>query len=105
MIVKFDRYSRFKNGNEISMVPFIEIDKKDTDFMITYIKGKTRLDALASEFYGDPDFWWVILQANPEYGSLEFNIPNKSQLRIPYPIDVTIGNYKKAIDRYNNINK
>lgn len=105
MIVQFDRYSKFRHGNMIDMVPFISIDEKDSDFYITYVKGRTRLDALSSEYYGNPDFWWVILQANPEFGSMEFNIPNNAQLRIPYPIDTTIGNYKKAIDKYNNINK
>ena len=105
MIVKFDRYSKFKNGNTIEIVPFIPIPEKETDIYTTYVKGQTRLDALSSEYYDDPDFWWVILQANPQYGSMEFNIPNNAQLRIPYPIDVTIGSYKKEIDRYNNINK
>lgn len=105
MTVKFDRYSKFKVGNDIGFVPFIPIVEKESDFYITYIKGQTRLDLLSCEYYGDPDFWWVILQANPQYGSMEFDIPNNAKLRIPYPIDTTIGNYKKAIDKYNNINK
>jgi hypothetical protein len=38
--------------------------------------------------------------ANPEYGSMEFNIPNNAQIRIPYPLDMTIQEYEARIKKH-----
>ena len=40
------------------------------------------------------------MQANPQYGSLEFNIPDGARLRIPYPLDTVIARYNADVDRY-----
>ena len=45
------------------------------------------------------------MQANPQYGSLEFNIPDKVELRIPYPLDISLKDYKKSIEEYNKYYK
>ena len=97
---EFDRYSKFRNDNSIEMVPFIEIRKKDTDIYIEYVRGETRLDNISFEYYNDPNFGWLILQANPEYGSLEYLIPDRAELRIPFPLELTLAEYKEDIDTY-----
>jgi hypothetical protein len=43
--------------------------------------------------------------ANPEYGSMEFNIPDGAQIRIPYPLQGVIQYYNNAIDNYNRLYK
>ena len=43
--------------------------------------------------FNDPNYDWLIMQANPQYGSLEFNIPDGARLRIPYPLDTVIARY------------
>lgn len=101
----FNRYDGFITDGKINMVPYSEIPKKSTDYYVTYINGETRLDRLAYDYYGDCDFWWVILQANPEFGSMEFDIPDKSVLRIPYPLDASIADYKEGLKRYNKFYK
>ena len=68
---------------------------------LMYEKGKTRLDILSYQYYNDPDYAWLILQANPQYGSMEFNIPDLSELRIPFPLDAAIEGYNNAIVEYN----
>lgn len=103
--MSFDRYSKFRKGNEIGIVPFCEIPKSSSDMYEVYEKGVTRLDKISYEYYGDSNYAWLILQANPEYGSLEFNIPDGSNLRIPYPLTQAINTYKKQIEDYNNKNK
>lgn len=105
MKTQYDRYGSFRKNNEIEMVPYVKIPEKSSDIYIKYVRGETRMDLLSYEYYGDCDFWWLIMQANPQYGSLEFNIPNLAELRIPYPLDITIGDYKKAIEAYNKLNK
>ena len=65
--------------------------------------GEHRLDLLSYEYYGDPNYDWLIMQANPEYGSMEFKIPNNALLRIPFPLDVVISQYNDDIQKYNEL--
>lgn len=95
----FDRYAQFRNGDKIDMVLFGEIPEKNTDKYYIYEKGKTRLDQVSYEFYGSSDYAWLILQANAKYGSLEFNIPDGVELRIPYPLNVSLSDYQKSIEK------
>lgn len=41
-----------------------------------------RLDLLAAQYYGDPELWWVLAEANPEVFYPE-DIPPGTSLRIP----------------------
>ena len=40
-----------------------------------------RLDGLALQYYQNPQLWWVILEANPQF---------RSELDIPYGTDLVI---------------
>lgn len=99
--MSYDRYSKFRNNGSIKLVPFIPIKEKSTDLYDYYKAGETRLDLLSYQYYGDPNYDWLIMQANPEYGSLEYQIPDGARLRIPYPLDTTIMQYNSDIDTYN----
>jgi hypothetical protein len=44
------------------------------------------------------------MQANPQYGSLEYNIPDNVEIRIPFPLDVTLTDYQKSIEKYYKYN-
>lgn len=101
--MSYDRYSKFRHNGAIDLVPFVPIAKKDTDKYDYYVQGETRLDLLSYQYYGDPNYDWLIMQANPEYGSLEYNIPNNSRLRIPYPLETTIAQYNKDIEAYKEL--
>lgn len=46
-----------------------------------YSLGDT-LDGLANQYYNDPQLWWVILEANPQYRSA-FEIPYGTNLTLP----------------------
>lgn len=84
-------------------VPYIEIPIKSTDYYTYYEAGKTRLDLLSYQYYGDANYDWLILQANPEIGSLEFKIETGTKIRIPYPLDTTIARYNSDIDTYEKL--
>ena len=45
------------------------------------------------------------MQANPQYGSIEFEIPDKSVLRIPYPLNQSIQDYRASIEEYKKLYK
>lgn len=97
----FDRYSKFRVENNIGFVPFIKIPLKKTDIKVIFKKRTMRLDQLSYQYYNDANFAWLILQANPQYGALEYNIPDNVELRIPFPLDISLTDYNKMIEEYN----
>jgi hypothetical protein len=99
----YDRYSQFRCDGSIKLVPFGEVPKKNTDFYEKYERNKSRLDIISYNYYGDPNYGWLIMQANPEYGSLEYEIPNGVMLRIPFPLNESIDDYRKSIETYNKL--
>lgn len=101
----FDRYAQFRKNGIIEMVPFGAIPEKKTDIKVIFRKGEMRLDQLSYQYYSNPDYGWLIMQANPQYGSLEFNIPDGVELRIPFPLEVSINDYQKSIEEYNKYYK
>ena len=101
----YDRYSQFRQDGSISIVPFGSVPQKDTDFYEVYNKGKTRLDIISYHYYNDSGYGWLIMQANPQYGSIEFNIPDGALLRIPYPLSQSIQDYRASIEEYNDLYK
>lgn len=101
----FDRYSNFKANGVMQIVPFVAIRKKPSDKEIVYNKSRTRLDKISSDIYNDPDFAWLIMQANPEYGSIENLIPDGVVLRVPFPLEDTLSLYLDDITAYNELNR
>lgn len=102
--MSYDRYNMFRMNGDTLRVPFIPIPVKESDYYEIYEKGKTRLDILSYQYYKDPDYAWLILQANPQYGSIEYLIPDNVQIRIPYPLNVTLMKYEEDIEQYKEIN-
>jgi hypothetical protein len=43
--------------------------------------------------------------ANPEYGSMEYRIPDGTLLRIPYPLSISLENYNNKISLYETLYK
>ena len=102
--MKYDRYKKFrKEDGTLYNVPFIPITKRSSDQYITYRTGKTRMDTVSYNAYGDSDFGWLILQANPEYSGFEFEIPNGSILRVPSPLQTVLSGYESDIEKYKTI--
>lgn len=104
MATYHNRYNLFLDKDEDhKFYPFIELNEKETDHFVLYKEGRTRLDKISQEYYGDPYHEWVILQANPEYGGLEWMIPDNTLIRVPYPLMVTIQEYRRKINRQKRI--
>lgn len=102
--MSYNRYKSFVENGTMHLVPFIKIPNKNTDYYEYYELGKTRLDLLSYKYYNDPNYDWLIMQANPEYGSLESLIPDESVLRIPYPLTETLNFYISDINTYKEYN-
>ena len=95
----YDRYASFRNGDGFNIVKFSQIEKQPTDIYETYKRGETRLDLLSYQYYGSSNYAWLIMQANPQYGSAEFRIPDGSEIRIPYPLVSALDSYQKGIEK------
>lgn len=101
--MKYSRYKNFIVDGTYLKVPFIRIPEGPSDCYTYYEVGKTRLDLLSNQYYGDPNFGWLILQANPEYVSLEFLLDTNIKLRIPYPLEIALQNYEEEIKKYDKL--
>ena len=99
----YNRYKSFIVDGTYKKIPSIEVPSSNSDLYVYYEVGKTRLDLLSYQYYGDPNYGWLIFQANPEAGSLEFRIKSHTRLRIPYPLDNAIQGYEANIKKYNNL--
>jgi len=81
------------NGNRIvstAIIPKIPRSNNDTFVMIV---ERTRLDHLAYKFYKNPEYWWVIANANNINGTMYAKLG--SQIRIPMNITQIIAEYNR----------
>jgi hypothetical protein len=95
----YDRYSRFNIDGVSKLTPFIKLKKKSTD-KFTEFTQNSRLDIISEDYYGKPYYGFLILLANPQYGSLEYYIPFGEQIRIPFPLEETLIDFKEKLDNY-----
>ena len=99
--MSYDRYRKMRISGKVGILPMVNIDPKSTDFFEEYKQGITRLDNVSYDYYGDANYDWLILMANPSLGNMEFEIPDGSTLRIPYPLDITLENFNNNLTKYN----
>ena len=89
----YDRYGSFRTNGSMKPIPGITIPDSSSDKNMVYKQGLTRLDKLSQMYYNNPYSGWLIMLANPEFGGLEFNIPDMTLIRIPFPFDSAVGRY------------
>ena len=86
---------------KLQNLPPIKIKKRDTDKLVTYNLEKIRLDRIAGEVYGDDTLTWLILLANPEF-FLEFDIPNNTVIRVPFPLRDVLDEFQSKLLKNKN---
>jgi hypothetical protein len=94
----YNRYKDFVINGEQTVVPYITLPSKSTDKRYIYKIGMSRLDKVSQQYYGSPLFGWLILQANPQFMGVEWNIPDGSILTIPFPLVASLQDYKNQLD-------
>lgn len=95
-----DRYSSFRVNAGMKPIPGITIPKLDSDLTYIYKQGLTRLDKVSNMFYNNAWSGWLILAANPQFGGLEFNIPDNTLIIIPYPFDSAVNRYTTEVTNH-----
>jgi hypothetical protein len=96
----YDRYKEFRRDGKILKMPLIKIPVESTDLYVTFDKSRMRIDSLSYKYYGDANYGWLLMLANPHLGSMEFEIPDKSMFRIPYPLNTAIIRYESGVRKY-----
>ena len=96
----YNRYDEYITNGDYVMVPYIKLTNKSSDRSVIYKHGKTRLDKLSQQYYDTPYFGWLILQANPQFGGQEWNIPDGTVITIPYPLMTSLEEYKSKVDQH-----
>ena len=61
------------------------------------------MDNVSYDAYGDSSYEWLILLANQDIVSMEFEIEDGTQIRVPYPLQDTLDEYNKKIDNYDKL--
>jgi hypothetical protein len=95
-----DRYSKFRNNGSMKPVFGIPISSQSSDKSFLYKKAKSRLDKVSNDYYNNPYSGWLIMLANPQFGGLEFNIPDMTSIRVPYPFDDAVQRYTNEINNH-----
>ena len=96
----YNRYTDFNVNGENLTVPFIKLPSLSSDKKTIYKVNSSRLDKMSEQYYGSPYFGWLILQANPQVGGLEWDIKDGQVLIVPFPLVASLQNYKQAVDDY-----
>lgn len=93
----YNRYELLTNTNgQISQPPFVRIPKNKSDKFETWNLGDSRLDRLASKYYNNEFYDFLILFANPRYIS-EYDIEDGTTIRIPFPFSKAINDYENGM--------
>lgn len=98
-----DRYAGLRLNGGMKPQPGIFIQRSGSDKETIYKAGKTRLDKLSQLYYNNPYSGWLIMLANPEYGGLEFNIPDQTLIVIPFPYESGLERYKAGLSTHKKL--
>lgn len=90
------RYQQFIKDNNLTTLPFIEIQSNDNDKFVNYKKNETRFDRLANRYYNDPTLGWLIMMGNPTR-SIEFDFEDGDVIRIPFPVESALQFYFEVL--------
>ena len=97
----YDRYEFLKRNGVNKMMPFIKLPKNTTDKYIEWNSSIHRLDKLSQKYYDSPFYDFFIQYANPEYLS-EWDIPDNTIIRIPFPLEKVKSDYESfLINKFN----
>lgn len=98
----YNRYAILQNDNGTTdRMPFVRIPERASDKYEYWNTSFSRLDKLAQKYYGNPFYDFFILYANPRYIS-EFDIPDGTLIRIPFPLQQVRSDYEVRLEQIKN---
>lgn len=98
----YDRYANLKTNNGIiPIMPFVNLSINQSDKYVYWNTEFSRLDKLAQKYYGNPFYDFLILYANNSFVS-EFDIPDGTLIRIPFPLEKVKAEYEAILAQIKN---
>lgn len=95
----YNRYAILANSNGTTdLMPFVLLPVNQSDKYETWNTEFNRLDKFAQKYYGNPFYDFLILYANG-YMS-EFDIPDGSLIRVPFPLNKAKADYESALTAF-----
>lgn len=102
MKADYKRYEIYRNEDGTTdQLPFVNLPQNNTDKYEIFRLGITRFDKLASKYYGNEFFDFLIIYANPQYLS-QFDIEDGELIRIPFPLDKAKSDYETILKKIRN---
>lgn len=95
----YDRYSILNNNSVIQLMPFIKLPLNSTDKFEYWNTELHRYDKFAYKYYGNPFYDFLLYYANPEFIN-EFDIPQDTLIRIPFPLTKAKSDYENLLTQY-----
>ena len=100
----FNRYSQVSGEGEVGFPPVPKYRPMPFDKEELWILNKSRMDLISSKYYnGDANYDWLIMWANPTLPKIEFEIPDHTYIRIPFPLEEALAQYKNGIESYKQL--
>lgn len=98
--VDYNRYAILMNTDGTTdNMPFVNLPVNASDKYEYWNPEFSRMDKLSQKYYGNPFFDFFILYANPSYVS-EFDIPEGTLIRIPFPLNKVKSDYEAILTAY-----
>lgn len=98
----YNRYKDFQQNESLPIIPYVEIDDKDSDFTIKWEEG-SRLDKISQDYYGHPYGSIMIELKNSSKGFDQFEWAIGEQIIIPFPWEDTIQQYREKVQQIKNL--
>ena len=86
-------------NNVTEMLPFVTIPSNTTDKYEYWNIEFSRYDKLSQKYYGNPFYDFIIASGNPTYVS-EWDIPDNTLIKIPFPLSKAINDYEQFLKNY-----
>jgi hypothetical protein len=95
----YDRYAILTNSNGTTgTMPYVNLPQNASDKFESWNTEYSRLDKLSQKYYGSPFYDFFILYASGYLS--EFDIPDGTLIRIPFPLNKVKSDYENALATY-----
>ena len=100
--IDYDRYAILRNGDgTVDAMPYINLPINPSDKYEYWNSDFSRMDKLSQKYYGNPFYDFFIMYANGQFVS-EFDIPDGTLIRIPFPLTNVKGDYEAILTAFKN---
>jgi hypothetical protein len=100
--VDYNRYSILKNGDGTTdSMPFVKLPTNTSDKFENWNAEFSRMDKLSQKYYGNPFYDFLIMYANSQFVN-EFDIPDGTLIRIPFPLTKVKADYEAFLTAFKN---